>query len=92
MITLHSSCGRHFLGLRKGKAGQYEIVYDNEHRRKRLIWKVTSAEVSEEAIGNHLHQAIKTATVLDALLLGLRDAEIEFEVDYDGADNVAMGR
>lgn len=92
MITLHSSCGRHFLGLRKGKAGQHEIVYDNEHRRKRLIWKITSSEVSEEAISNHLHQAIKTATVLNALLSGLRDAEIEFEVDYDWADNVAMER
>ena len=91
MIALHSRDGRHFLGLRRGKAGRYEIVYDNAQQQKRLIWKVISQDVSPEVLGSQLHQAIKTASVLDVLLSGLRDAEIAFEIDYDWATKVKSG-
>lgn len=83
MIAVHSRDGRHFLGLRRGKAGRYEIVYDNAQRQKRLIWKVISGDVSADVLGGHLNEAIRTSKVLDTLLCGLRDAEITFEVGYD---------
>jgi hypothetical protein len=92
MIALHSKDGRHFLGLRRSKAGQYEIVYDNARQGKRLIWKVVSKDVSADTLGSQLHEAIKRASVLDALLAGLHDAEIAFEVDYDWATQAATGR
>ena len=83
MIALHSRDGRHFLGLRRGKAGRYEIVYDNAQQQKRLIWKVISGDVSADVLGSHLNEAIRTSQVLDTLMSGLRDAEIAFEIDYD---------
>lgn len=92
MIALHSRDGRHFLGLRRGKVGQYEIVYDNALQQKRLILRVISGDVSAHVLGSHLHEAIKTASVLDVLLSGLRDAEIAFEIDYDWATQAATGR
>lgn len=92
MITVHSKDGRHFLGLRRGKSGQFEIVYDSERHQKRLIWRVLSREVSADDIGRKLHEAIEKATVLDALLCGLRDSEIDFEVDFDWAEKILTGR
>lgn len=83
MIALHSRDGRHFLGLRRGKAGHYGIVYDNAQQQRRLIWKVISGDVSADIVGSHLNEAIRTSQVLDTLLCGLRDAEITFEIDYD---------
>lgn len=92
MIALHSRDGRHFLGLRRGRTGQYEIVYDNDRQGKRLIWRVISKDVCADILGSQLHEAIKRASVLEALLSGLRDAEIAFEVDYDWVTQAATGQ
>lgn len=51
-----------------------------------------SKDVSANAMGIQLHEAIKRASVLGALLAGLRDAEIAFEVDYDWATRATTGR
>lgn len=62
------------------------------HMNANLIWKVVSKDVSANAMGIQLHEAIKRASVLGALLAGLRDAEIAFEVDYDWTTQAATGR
>lgn len=85
MITLHSRDGSHFLGLRQGKACQYEIVYDNGPQKKRLIWQITSRDATLEALGTHMTAAIKTAQVLETLLKELQKAKISVEVDYDAS-------
>lgn len=92
MIAVHSRDGRHFLGLRQRKTGQYEIVYDNERQGKRLIWKVTTPHVSADILGGHITEAMKTMTVLETLLAGLRAAEIDFEVDYDWVARAMLGQ
>jgi hypothetical protein len=81
MIAKHSNDGSHFLGLRQGRAGGYEIVYEATKTGKRLIWKINSNTVSEGDIMRELESALETSSVLDTLRVGLRSAHIAFEVD-----------
>lgn len=81
MFAVHSSDGRHFLGLRQSLRGHYEIVYDGGLLGKRFIWKIDGKRGSQETLSQHLNAAINKAHVLDALCTGLRDSEIDFEVD-----------
>lgn len=83
MITLHSQDGRHFLGLRQGKTGQYEIVYDGGAHRRRFVWTLTSRHINAAKIHHHLHEAIVAVDVLAVLYSGLRGAEIEFDINFD---------
>ena len=80
MIAVHSQDGRHFLGLRQTRDGKFQIVYEGGRVQRRLVWTVKSP-VDDEAIGQHLQQAIRTTAVLDALCAGLRDDEIAYELD-----------
>jgi len=82
MITIHSQDGRHFLGLRHGRKGGYEIVYDGGPHRRRFVLRLRPPHVVKDIEG-HLYNAIKTTDVLTTLYSGLRTAEIEFEIDHD---------
>lgn len=81
MIAKHSNDGSHFLGLRQGRAGGYEIVYEAVKTGKRLIWKINSNTVREGDIMGEIESALEASSVLDALHGGLRSAHIAFEVD-----------
>ena len=82
MITVHSKDGRHFLGLREGRMGGYEIVYEGGRNQRRLVWQLKSKRIDTDRIARQLHDAIRTADVLNTLYSGLRSAEIDFEIDY----------
>jgi hypothetical protein len=81
MIAGHSIDGRHFLGLRHGRDGQYEIIYEAAHTGRRLIWTIKNHSIAEADLALQLRHALSTQTVLETLCSGLRSAEIEFEVD-----------
>ena len=82
MITVHSKDGRHFLGLREGRMGGYEIVYEGGRNQRRLVWQLKSKRIDTDRIARQLHDAIRTADVLNTLYSGLRSEEIDFEIDY----------
>ena len=84
MIVMHSQDGSHFLGLRQGRAGGYEIVYEAAKTRKRLIWKINSNSVSEGDIMRQLESALEARSVLDALRGGL-PGRSDFENRHLGA-------
>ena len=80
MIAAHSTDGRHFLGLRHGWHGGYEIIYEAEHTGRRLIWTIKKQSIAEADLELQLRHALSAQTVLETLCSGLRSAEIEFEV------------
>ena len=89
-MTFHSQDGRHFLGLRSGRQGFYESVYDGAYsggsggpQRRRFVWQIKSPHVDTANIQRQLHNAIRAVDVLTALYSGLRSEEIEFEINYD---------
>ena len=81
MIAMHSQNGSHFLGLRQGRAGGYEIVYEATKTRKRLIWHIKNGLVTEGDIARQFERALEASAVLETLCAGLRSAKIAFEVD-----------
>jgi hypothetical protein len=81
MIAAHSTDGRHFLGLRQGRYGGYEIIYEAAHTGRRLIWTIKNPRIAEADLELQLRHALSAQTVLETLFFGLRSAEIEFEVD-----------
>ena len=81
MIAGHSTDGQHFLGLRQGRHGGYEIIYEAVHTGRRLIWTIKNQSIAEADLELQLRHALSTQTVLETLCSGLRSAEIEFEVD-----------
>ena len=83
MITVHSQDGRHFLGLRTGRQGGYEIVYEGGPQHRRFVWHIKTRQVDTNDIRRQLDKAIKTDDVLTALYSSLRSAEIEFEIELD---------
>lgn len=83
LITIHSQDGRHFLGLRNGRRGGYEIVYDDNSSQQRFVWRIKTDPINTDSINGQLREAIKSANVLSVLYSGLRSAEIEFEIDRE---------
>jgi len=81
MFAGHSIDGRHFLGLRMGRQGRYEIVYEAAANGQRLIWTIKSESVIADALSTQVCAALSTQSVLESLRAGLLSAEIEFEVD-----------
>jgi len=56
-------------------------LYSEKGRvQPRRIWSL-KPPIKEKHIAKHLHYAIRSTAVLDVLYAGLRDDEIEFEVD-----------
>ena len=81
MIAMHSQDGSHFLGLRQGRAGGFEIVYEAAKTGKRLIWQIKNSLVTEGDITLQLERALENSAVLETLYAGLRSADIEVELD-----------
>lgn len=76
--TFHApGLGADFLGLRKSRAGQTEIVYD-DGAKQRLIWRVAEM-CSEEAISDALEAAMTHARVLPSLYEELKKRSISIE-------------
>ena len=77
-ISYHSSFGGFdYLGLRKGKTGAVEIVYDDGVKR-RLVWRV-STQAKESVLGEALRTAVNQARVLQALYAELKRRSIAIE-------------
>ena len=57
--SFHAPQGGVFLGLRQGRSGATEIVYDDGVAR-RLIWRVSSAGSRAEEIGEALEVSVAT--------------------------------
>lgn len=77
-ITYQSSFGGFdYLGLRKGKSGAVEIVYDDGVKR-RLVWRV-STQAKESVLGDALRSAVNQPRVLQALYAELKRRSIAIE-------------
>lgn len=81
MVAVHSQDGRHFLGLRKARTGGYEIVYEAATNGRRLIWQIIDPNAEPDHLERQVHQAVASTAVLETLYRGLREAEIDFEVE-----------
>jgi outer membrane protease len=80
MIAMHSQDENPFLGLRQGRAGGYEIVYEATKTGKSLIWPIKNSLVTEGDITQQLERALAASTVLETLYASLRSADIEVEL------------
>jgi hypothetical protein len=76
--SFHAPKGGVFLGLRKGRSGATEIVYDDGVAR-RLIWRVSSAGSRVEDIGDALQAAVADLRVVPKLYAELRKRSIAIE-------------
>ncbi len=77
-ISYHSSFGGFdYLGLRIGKTGGVEIVYDDGVKR-RMVWRVRS-QAKESALGDALKRAVDQPRVLPALYAELKRRSIAIE-------------
>lgn len=77
--TFHGVNGSsEFLGLRRNRQGEVEIVYDDGHGR-RMVWRVLGG-VAEEPLREVLQTAAIEARVLPALFAELNRRAIVVEV------------
>lgn len=77
-ISYHSSFGGFdYLGLRQGKSGAVEIVYDDGVKR-RMVWRVSS-KAKESVLGDALKKAVNQPRVLQALYAELKRRSIAIE-------------
>lgn len=59
--------GANFLGYRKTRAGTTEVVFDDGVRR-RLVWRVTTDRVDEDALSEALSRAVGARLIVPALI------------------------
>ncbi|MCX7645821.1 MAG: hypothetical protein N2Z62_11075 [Rhodobacteraceae bacterium] len=77
--AFHSSRGGgDFLGLRHGRSGGVEIVYDDGVTR-RMVWRVKTPGVCVERVGEALGAAVDSLRVVPALMAELRKRSIAIE-------------
>lgn len=77
--AFHSSRGGDdFLGLRKGRSGNMEIVYDDGGAR-RMVWRVETPGVDLRRIGEALAVAVDNFRVIPALHSELQKRSISIE-------------
>jgi hypothetical protein len=77
-LSFHSAHGAtDFLGLRKSRRGETEIVYDDGVAR-RMVWRVAGA-VAPELLGDALRAAAAQRRVLPALHAELKKRAIAIE-------------
>lgn len=67
MFAGHSIDGRHFLGLRMGRQGRYEIVYEGADTGQRLIWTIKSQDINADVLGTQLRAAQGSSTMSSTL-------------------------
>ncbi|MCB1401224.1 MAG: hypothetical protein KDJ82_16010 [Rhodobacteraceae bacterium] len=76
--VFHSpSGGFDLLGLRKGRQGGVEIIYDDGVAR-RMVWRVCGA-VNEIQLGDALARAVRNTRVIPALYAELKKRSIAVE-------------
>lgn len=77
--SYHSARGGYdFLGLREGRAGGMEIVYDDGVAR-RLVWRVETADAQHSCLGEALSVAVNKIRVVPALYDELKKRSISIE-------------
>ncbi|WP_372839079.1 hypothetical protein [Phaeovulum sp.] len=69
--------GVDFLGLRRGRSGATEIVYDDGVAR-RMVWRV-QGQPNEAALGDALSVAVGAVRVLPTLYAELKRRSISIE-------------
>jgi len=67
-----------FLGLRRGRGGETQIVYDDGVAR-RMVWRVQGAALGEPRLEDALRAAAGQARVLPALYAELKRRAIGIE-------------
>ena len=78
-ITIQPPFGGHgLLAIRRRKTGSTEIVYDDGVAR-RIVWRVTGPEVSEDRLGAALHAAARQLQIVPALCAELKKRAIAVE-------------
>lgn len=75
-----ASGGFDFLGLRKGRSGGVEIVYDDGVAR-RMVWRVRGP-ASEGQLGDALARAVNHARVIPALYAEMKKRSIAIEAVF----------
>jgi hypothetical protein len=84
MFSFHSKTGASdFLGLRRGRSGEAEIVYD-DGRARRLVWRVTSQGCDESSLRDAMEQAVSRPRVVAALFAELSTRAVTLEVVSPG--------
>jgi hypothetical protein len=76
--SFHAPEGGVFLGLRQGRSGASEIVYDDGVAR-RLIWRVSSTDSRPEDIDAALRVAVGNVRVVPTLYAELKKRSIAIE-------------
>lgn len=76
--SFHAPEGGVFLGLRQGRSGATEIVYDDGVAR-RLIWRVSTSGTRAEDIGDALRVAVSNLRVVPTLYSELKKRSIAIE-------------
>jgi hypothetical protein len=76
--SFHAPEGGVFLGLRQGRSGATEIVYDDGVAR-RLTWRVSSSGTRMEDVGEALRVAVANLRVVPTLYSELRKRSIAIE-------------
>lgn len=73
----HAPQGAHFLGWRRARNGQAEVVYDDGVSR-RMVWRLDGA-VNESALEDALSEAVGALRVVPALMSELKKRAIAVE-------------
>jgi hypothetical protein len=79
-MTFHSALGgADFVGVRQGRSGDMEIVYDDGVAR-RLVWRVAMARPDLGAVREALSRAVTFPRVVPALHAELKRRSIPVEI------------
>jgi hypothetical protein len=70
--------GTDFLGMRRSRSGETEIVYDNG-ASQRMIWRVTGLHLNEDRLTDALQAAVSARRVLPTLFDELTKRAIAIE-------------
>jgi hypothetical protein len=73
----HAPQGAHFLGWRRARNGQAEVVYDDGVSR-RMVWRLDGT-VDEMALDDALSEAVGALRVVPALMSELKKRAIAIE-------------
>ena len=76
--SFHAVSGPDFWGLRKTRAGRFEIVYDGGAAR-RVVWRVAADAVNASAVTDALRVAVDAPSILPSLYHELKKRALEIE-------------
>lgn len=75
--AFHAPIGAHFLGWRRARNGQAEVVYDDGVSR-RIVWRLDGS-VDGAALDDALSEAVGAARVVPALMSELKKRAISVD-------------